>query len=181
MIKNIFTTLLLLIGLNSFAQKGNTIIDAEKLSEEQLNNVYDIASHDGWVLLKYNGKNYVSNYSNKDYILYFSINCTESSQKPQFLIEYSNYYRDGDYGGIDFVSSNDDHRKVDFLLDGKNFQNPFNNFNKSEFKNFVDTLKKATALTINIYDKDNDNLELNRSLDFKLENGEFLDYPVDCE
>lgn len=182
MVKYIFILFLLLVGVNSFAQKGNIIIDAEKFSEEQLSNISDIASHDGWVLLKYNGENYVSNYSNNDYILYFSVNCIESSQKPQFLIEYSDNYRDGDYGGIDFASSKDDYRKIDFLLDGEKFKNPFKNFDKIEFKSFIETLKKATVLTINIYDNNAENeLELNRSLDFKLENSELLDYSVNCE
>lgn len=181
MTKYILTTFLLLVGLHSFSQENNIIIDADKFSEEQLSNISNIASQDGWVLLKYDGGNYVSNYSNKDYILYFSINCKESSQKPLFLIEYSNNYRDGDYGGIDFVSSKDEHREVEFLLDGKEFKNPFKNLDETQFKSFIETLKKATILTINIYDYTaNNELELNRSLDFKLENGELLDSTVNC-
>lgn len=181
MVKYIVTTFSLLISLTSFAQEANTVIDAENFSEEQLRNISNIAPHEGWVLLKYNGENYVSNYSNKDYLLYFSVNCKESTQEPQFLIEFSDNYRDGDFGGIDFASSKDDYREVEFLLDGEKIQNPFKNFEEVEFKSFIEALKKASVLTINVYDSNNEELELNRSLDFKLENGELLDYPVNCE
>ncbi|MBD8348789.1 MULTISPECIES: hypothetical protein [unclassified Dysgonomonas] len=181
MTKYILTTFLLLVGLHSFSQENNIIIDADKFSEEQLSNIANIASPDGWVLLKYEGENHLSNFSNKDYILYFSIKCTEPSQKPLFLIEYSNNYRDGDYGGIDFVSSKDDHREVIFLLDGKEFKNPFKNPDEIQFEGFIEALKKATVLTINIYDYTASNeLELNRSLDFKLGNGELLESTVNC-
>lgn len=182
MVKYIFTSLLLLISLHSFAQEGKTIIDAEKFSEEQLSNISNIVSHEGWILLKYNGENYISNYSNKDYILYLTINCKESSQKPQFLVEFSDNYRDGDFGGIDFVSSKDDYREVEFQLDDEKFKNPFKNFDEIEFKGFIDALKQATVLTINVYDNNsNGELILNRSLDFKLKNGEFLDYSSNCD
>ncbi|WP_128330710.1 hypothetical protein [Apibacter sp. HY039] len=121
------------------------------------------------------------NCSNKDYHLFFSITCEKATDRPGFHIEFSNNYRDGSYGGIDFLSSNDD-REVQLLVDGKSFQNPFKNYEETQFKKFTEALRNAKILTIQVYDHDDftQELKLNRSIDFKLENGDLLDYPVQC-
>ncbi|MDH6354818.1 hypothetical protein M2132_001149 [Dysgonomonas sp. PH5-45] len=173
---NVF--LLLLVSLSTAAQtvEKRTIINIDDLSDEQLENIPNMISHDGWVLIKYNGENMVLNLSNTDYRLSFSTNCANDERMPFFMIEYSENYRDGDYGGIDFVSSKIDDKEPDFLIDGKSFGNPFHKFENNAFKKFIEALKEAKTFTIAIYDTNSKGkTKLNRSIDFKLANSELLD------
>ncbi|MEL6810160.1 MAG: hypothetical protein AAFP76_02370 [Bacteroidota bacterium] len=175
----------IIFGLHADAQseKNDSIIDGDKLSRQEL---YSLQSK-GWMHMKYRGMKYLLNLSNKDYILHFSINCKDSSQKPGFLIEFSNNYRDGTYGGIDFASSElNTSRKIEFFIDGQEFQNPFEDFDETIFKSFKDALKEGKILTIKCFDLEfntetgKDELELNRELKFMLANGKLLDEAIDC-
>jgi hypothetical protein len=186
---HIFKAILLFLSFYSFSQKkGNdTIIDADKLSDKQLSNIQKIVSKKGWVVLKTKEGNMISNYSNLDYVAYW-YNCKSPSPKPTLLIEFSNHYGDGDYGGIDFFSTNkNDFDKVNYYLDDTDFKNPFKNFEKNNFKKFYSSLKTAKILTIKFYNKNQnfdtgkDELKLNRSIEFKLAHGQFLDLPVICK
>jgi hypothetical protein len=183
-----FKTILLLISFYSFSQKklNDTIIETDKLSEKQLNDIQKIVSKKGWVVLKTKEGNIISNYSNLDYVAYWN-NCKNPPQKPILFIEYSSHYRDGDFGGIDFFSSNkNDFAKVNYYLDDIDFKNPFKNFEKNNFNKFFTSLKTAKILTIKFYDKEKnfetgkDELKLNRSVEFKLAHGQFLDLQVIC-
>ena len=155
-------------------------------TEEDWNNLEKTVPTDGWVLINYDTYQYLLNYSNKDYILYLRLKCKNSSNNPSFLVEYSNNYRDGDYGGIDFISSEDDSNNViQFLVDGIDFKNPFKE--KAKLKGFADALKKGTKLTIKVFDTEmnvetgKDALKLNRAIDFKLKNADLLDTSVSCD
>jgi hypothetical protein len=168
----------------SFSQskKNDTIIDTDKLSEKQLAKIDQLVSKRGWVLLKTKEGNMITNFSNKDYRLSWG-NC----KTPNIYIEYTKNYRDGTFGGIDFdASDKNKYAKVEYFLDAKNYNNPFKLFNKTKFKPFFDNLKTAKVFTINYYDKElnpetgKNEMKLNRSIDFKLANGSFLDEPTNC-
>lgn len=172
-----------LLSISSFAQEKEKgiVVDMDKLSEED--EILDIVSLNGWVMIKASDEDYaVSNFSNKDYVLLLFI-CKDPSTEPQFLVEYSKSYRDSnDNIGSDFIGSNSDHLDSEFILDGKSFQNPYKNYKKNEFERFIETMKKSNKLTINVYDNDvNDGSKLISSIDFKLENGELLDLPIQCK
>lgn len=184
-LSNFYFLLLLLFSLSISAQKY--IVTAETLSEVEMKNLEKTIPKDGWVLLKTNTGNFIMNYSNRDYILRLGLKCSEPSQEPNFLIEYSDKYRDGDFEGIDLVSSDRmDYAKIIFFLDNKDYKNPFSNTANENFSNFQKNMKTAKILTIKLYDNEmnpntgKDELKLNRSIDFQLKNGEVLDFPVNC-
>lgn len=173
----------------SFAQnqQNKNIIEADNLSATQLEHLDDTAPKDGWVLVKYKKENYIMNFSNEDYIFKLSIRCPEAAQTPSYLIEYSRSYGDKEMGGIDFLSSSQmDHAKVKFYLDGKDFGDPFSNTKNKNFTDFYQALKTAKILKIEVFDQEPDpegakeGLKLNRSIDFKVAYGALLDTVVKC-
>jgi hypothetical protein len=180
-------TLLLSISIYSVkAQTDNHILQVpETLPEKELMSWKKTLPTDGWFILHFKDRgDRLFNYSNKDYEMSMWLKCAENGQ-PGYLIEYSNNYGDGDYGGIDFISSgNDNGNKVQFVLDGKDFGNPFKGGSKLDA--FAAALKKAQKLTLSVFNKElnpetgKDEEKLNRSIDFKLEHGELLDKPVNC-
>jgi len=174
----------------SFAQdqKDKNFIDADNLSEDQLANLANTAPKNGWVLLKYKGENHIVNYSNKEYTLWMSAKCSKTSQQPSYLIEFSNNYGDKEMGGIDFISSKgNQHAKTIFYLDGKDFENPFLKAKNKNYNVFYEALKAAKVLKIEVYDNEfdpetgKDAIKLNRSVAFKLGNGQLLDTAVNCK
>ncbi|MBZ4192257.1 hypothetical protein [Niabella beijingensis] len=190
-IKEIAVLLLILCNINSVAAQqvtGKNIIDVpEQMQEQQSAAFKKKLPVDGWILLRYKEGKQLLNLSNKDYILNLRLTCENNREQPGFLVEYSDAYRDGDWGGLDFISSaGDNDREVHFLLDGKDYKNPFAQAAKPGFGAFVDALKKAAKLTIAVYDSTlnpetgkNESL-LNRAIDFKLGHAELLDIPVNC-
>lgn len=168
-------TLLLLLSLwlgHSYAQEKQKEINTDGLSDEQLLKLGDNVVTDGWVHVIHEGKHYVSNFSNPEYNLRVQLNCADENP-PSYLIEYTDKYRDGNYGGIDFLRI-DDPRKVSFLVDGTNFENPFrlSAYTPAKFATFVEALKKGKLLTVDVHN--------NRKITFKLANPEFLDIAVEC-
>lgn len=144
---------------------------------------------DGWLLLRFpDHGDQLLNFSNREYVLHLWLSCKENSKgQPGYLVEYSDAYRDGDFGGIDFVSSrNHEGRDIHFLLDGKDYGNPFEKQLKEQLADFSTALKKATKLTLSVYDSEmnpetgKEEPKLNRSIDFKMAHSELLDKPVNC-
>jgi hypothetical protein len=180
-------TLLLTISMYALqAQTNDHILQVpETLSEKQLSSWKKSLPKDGWFILRFKKDvDRLFNYSNKDYEMSLWLNCTEKG-KPGFLIEYSDSYGDGNYGGIDYISSNAKNgNRIQFLLDGKNFGDPFAKVDKLTV--FKVALKKAHKLTLSVYVKEfnpqsgKDEEKLNRSIEFKLAHGELLDRPVNC-
>lgn len=182
---------LLLIGFLFF---GNTafsqtmkVINADDMSDTDLENIDEIVDKDGWVNIIFEGENSIRNFSNKEYILTILMNCSDNTYLPKFLIEYSKHYEDGSYAYIDFVISvSNKFTKTNFQIDEQDFGYSFSEFEKESFMVFHQALKSGKLLTISFYDTalnpetGDHELSLNRSLDFKLANGEFLDIPVDC-
>lgn len=142
---------------------------------------------DGWVLLQYKEGKQLINRSNKEYVLHLRLLCDKAQQQPGYLVEYSDAYGDGDYGGIDFISSRRSNgNEVHFLLDGKDYKDPFIPAAAAAFKTFAEALKKAQKLTISVYDNElnpetgKKERRLNRSIDFKTAHSELLEIPVSC-
>ena len=188
--RTVLIAFLLLLNTFSFAQKQSDkyIIDADKLSEEQFANLEKTVPRNGWILLKYQGENHILNYSNKDYTLFMYLKCANAASHPRFLVEYSNNYGDKEMGGIDFVSSKDKKfPKINFILDGKPFGDPFAKNRNKNFETFSVELKKSKILKIELFDDEmnpetgKNELKLNRTIDFKLANGELLETLVKCD
>ncbi len=142
---------------------------------------------DGWLILHDAYNDQLLNLSHQDYILRLWLTCTDGKGPAGYLVEYSDHYRDGDFGGLDLVGSrSDDGRIVKFLLDGRDFDNPFLKMDSPQFRNFTLALKQAKRLTVSVYDMEmnpetgKDEQRLNRAIDFKLAHSELLDYPVQC-
>lgn len=162
----------LFITTQFFAQQHiiNTNTFSKNLNEEDIFiEIKKTMPRDGWVQIIHENKNGVFNASNPDYFLFIQLNCVNNNP-PGFFIEYTDNYRDGEFGGIDFMSA-DDPEKANFIVDGIDFKNPFRSSGKESFSKFVSTLKRGKKLTIETR---------NRSIDFKLAHGELLGIPVEC-
>lgn len=176
----------LFLGTITFSQTMK-VINLDELTEDQLENLDEIVDKEGWVNIIFEGESSARNFSNKEYIFTVLMNCLDSDYTPKYLIEFTKHYRDGTYTYIDFVSSvKDKFTKTNFQIDQKDFGDPFAEFEKESFAVFHQALKSGKLLTISFYhmemnpETSDDELSLNRSIDFKLANGELLDIPVDC-
>jgi len=168
------------------AQTDNHIIPFPgELSQEALQAWKKKLPADGWFILRFKEGDRLFNFSNKDYEMSLWLNCNGTG-KPGYLIEYSDHYGDGDYGGLDFISSEQDNgNRVQFTLDGKDFGDPFTKGSAPPAA-FITALKSAKTLTISVYDKElnpetgRNEEKLDRSIEFRLAHGELLDKPVSC-
>jgi len=185
--KGLLTLLLTVSIYAAHAQTNDHILQVpETSSEKQLLSWKKSLPKDGWFILQFKKDgDRLFNYSNKNYEMSLWFNCTGKG-KPGFLIEYSDSYGDGNYGGIDFISSNAKNgNRIQFLLDNKNYGDPFTK-GDNQLAAFKVALKKAHKLTLSVYGKEfnpqtgQDEEKLNRSIEFKLAHGELLDRPVNC-
>lgn len=159
-------------------------INTNQLKEKEL---YSTQTK-GWILLKNDeGESYLANLSNKEYIFYLSLNCKNQAIKPSYLIEYNNNYDDGDWGGLDFSSSERENGKiVKWSIDQKEIDNPFAKNATSGFEKFKAALKIGKKLSLKFYTAEyNPNTgkeepRLNREIIFNLENNHLLDVSTDC-
>lgn len=178
--KILFCSILLGGSLLMNAQ-NDTTIQLDKIGDSKF---YKLQTK-GWVILQGdNGDKHLANLSNKEYFLYFSLDC----KTPSYLIEYNNNYRDGDYGGIDFASSKEKNfSKTSFSIDGKDFKNPFDDKNKSAIANFKTALMAGKKLSIKFFNEEfnpeegKDELKLNREISFALQNNDLLKTAVNCK
>lgn len=170
--KHFLLIICFLVTTQFFAQHNiiNTNTLPANLSEAEVSeHIKKIMPRDGWVQIIHEGKNGIFNASNPDYFLFIQLNCVNNNP-PGFFIEYTDNYRDGEFGGIDFLSA-DDPDKANFIVDGIDFKNPFRVSGKEYFSKFVSALKKGKKLTLETR---------NRSIDFKLAHSELLDVLVEC-
>lgn len=170
--KHLNLLICLFIGNQLFAQQHiiNTNTFQEKLNEEEIFiEIKKTMPKDGWVQIIHENKNGIFNASNPDYFLFIQLNCINNNP-PGYFIEYTDNYRDGEFGGIDFISA-DDSEKANFLVDGIDFNNPFRASGKNTFNEFVLALKKGKKLTLKVRE---------RSIDFKLAHSELLNTLVEC-
>lgn len=181
MMKEIFLSATFL-GCSLFlnAQNDSTIY-LDKIEESKF---YKLQSK-GWVILEAgNGEKQLANFSNKDFMLYFSLDC----KTPYYLIEYNDNYGDGDFGGVDFASSRaKNFQKTSFFVDGKDFKDPFDYKNKNAVAAFKTALMSGKKLSIQFFneefnpEKGEDELKLNREISFALQNNDLLKTSVTCE
>ena len=174
------------LGTNTYSQ-GLKVIEADSLSEAELENMDNLVDKEGWVHIQFRGGSSISNFSNKEYILTILMNCSDTTYTPKYLIEYSKHYGDGNFEYIDFTNSNSNKfTKTTFYVDDHDFGDPFLEFETENFSIFHQAVKSGKVLTIVFFNMEynpetgEDELSLNRSIDFKLGNSEFLDIPVDC-
>lgn len=184
MLKFFITTIFILSWQYSIGQTNSAqTINADNITREE---VYATRT-DGWATLIFEKAKHLANFSNQDYILHFNVNCKAKGQHPSFLIEFSDHYRDGNYGGIDFTSSeSDQYDKIQFSIDKQVFGDPFKPYNEATFKVFLKKLMVSKLLTIKFYDSTENpdtgkfDLKLNRKIDFKLANPELLEEQYEC-
>ena len=184
--KILFSLLLIISSFTVISQstQKDSVVSQTSLTIE---NLYSYQNK-GWAMMEFHGKKFLLNFSNKEYVLFFRITCKQEGKKPNFLIEYSDNYRDGDYGGMDFTSSSEERfQKIIVLIDDKEVTYPFETSDKNILSEFISDLKKAKILTFKFYDMEfnpdlgKEELNLNRELSFELENSELLDQAVDCK
>ncbi len=182
--KQLLFLLFALVSITLCAQNSESIlVDEQPVSEKEF---YDIKNN-GWSIIKFQGLTLLGNFSNKDYVLRLNINCNDVSKKPSFLIEYSNNYRDGKWGGVDFISSkSNDLKMIVFFIDDQEFKNPFIEGNEGALTSFKEAIKNGKTLKIKFFNTEynpdiaKDELKLNREVGFTLKNSHLLATPVTC-
>ena len=184
--KIIITLFCLIANLLTFAQTeiSGDFINLDPLKENEL---YSLQNN-GWTVVKTTEDQfYLANFSNKEYVLHLSLTCKDPSRKPKYLIEYNNNYGDKEWGGLDFASSQvNNGKKVQFEIDQKNIENPFQKNTTTAFENFKAALKKSKNLSLKFYNEEfnpetgKNEPRLNREIIFKLENSHLLDVPTEC-
>lgn len=186
--KKILIILISIFGIMNCSSQKEKNADTIYIDQLEKKSFYSM-QNEGWVLIKSkSGEKYLANLSNKDYILYFSINCENTDQQPRFLIEYSNNYRDGNRGGLDFTSSDDTKfEKILMFIDDKKYDNPFQTYDKGNFSKFKSALKKGKLFTMKFYEEKfnpesgDDEITLNREIQFLLKNSQLLDVRTTCK
>ncbi|WP_157454330.1 hypothetical protein [Crocinitomix catalasitica] len=173
-----------ILHINAQGNENDSIIVADNLSSDEF---YSIQTA-GWIIVDFNSEKSICNFSNEDYVLYFNINCTDAKLKPTYLIEYSNNYRDGNYGGLDFTSSKKDTDSTTvYLIDDIAFDNPFTPYDAYKLDVFLTALKTGKVLTMSFYYyeydivSDADELTLNRTISFQLKNNHLLNTATNCK
>lgn len=177
-----------------YAEKAHDVIDAHTIGQDAF---YRLTS-DGWQLVNLRNKLNLMNFSNKNYMLAFALNCNQKYMKSKFLIEYTRNYQEG-WGGVGFVDSEDeDVENIIFYIDGKIFANPFDASNRN-MKQFKTALQQGKVMKIQ-FDKIEDSSESTafengavvtfgtkkevmpgkHEATFQLKNGELLDVVTNC-
>ncbi|WP_445114602.1 hypothetical protein [Acinetobacter sp. WZC-1] len=143
-----------------------SIVDISKTTLEQLEKMTLNMPTGQWVYIENNlqGVYSLQNKSADGHMLFFRLNCKIPSQKPGFSIQNKD--------GQDILKAYDEQAgPVQFLLDNKNYGNPFDAVNPKKLQPFTTALKTASTLKI-----------FNASRLYTFQNGhpELLDKPVSC-
>lgn len=183
-IRMLFVAMAFHFNHNAEAQNQH-YFEIENSNEQTILKVEKESNKEGWTLINLNEDKYLLNYSNPEYTLWMNLLCKNSDKKPSYLIEYASKYRDGDFAGIDFASSSDTESKsIEFIVDGKNFKNPF--IEHTLMNDFIASLKNGTKLDLKVYhyefdvETETSKLVFNREMSFKLNHSELLDEKTNC-
>ena len=143
------------------------VVDISKTTLNQLEQLNENMPKNQWVYLK-NKKQEVyilQNKSTDQSILSFGFNCQISSQK-------ANFYLYNAKGERVLTGYDDKLGQIQFLLDNKNYANPFNLYSTQKLEIFKKDL--ATAKTIKIY-------HAGHLYRFENQHAELLNNPVSCQ
>lgn len=61
------------------------VINADDMSDTDLENIDEIVDKDGWVNIIFEGENSIRNFSNKEYILTILMNCSDNTYFAQIF------------------------------------------------------------------------------------------------
>lgn len=142
------------------------VVDISKSTLNQLEQLSEHMPKNQWVYMK-NKKEQVYSLQNKsaqDILLSFRLNCQHPGQKPTFYLY--------DAEGNTLLQAYDPKAgQIQFLLDNKNYGNPFDLYNRQKLERFKAALK--TAQIIKIY---------HAATLYTFQNGhaELLEQPVSC-
>lgn len=185
--KLIFTSIIaIVLNLNwDLNAQNQYFFEIDELNEDTYKEVISKANKDGWTLIQVKDEKILLNFSHPEYRMWMNLQCETSSENPSYLIEFTSQYRDGDFDGIDFTSSNDiESKPIEFIVDDINFKNPFSE--KQLMNDFIIALKKGEKLLLKVFQDDFDvetdtqKLVLNRAITFKLNNAELITEKTKC-
>lgn len=143
------------------------IVDVSKATLEKLEQMTINMPIGQWVYIENDlqGIYNLQNKSKNGEMLFFRLTCKIPSQKPSFSIQNKD--------GQEILKAYDPQvGQIQFLLDNKNYSNPFDAINIKKLEPFKAALKKAKMIKI-----------FNNSKLYSFENGhaELLDKPVSCK
>lgn len=146
---------------------ANGIVDLSQTTLNQLEQFNANMPKNQWVYMKNKTQDIyiLQNKSDDQSILSFRFNCQLSNQKPTFYLYNAK--------GEQILSAYDDKLgQIQFLLDNKNYLNPFNLYSTQKLETFKKEL--ATAKTIKIY-------HAGHLYRFENQHAELLSKPVSCQ
>ncbi len=156
------------LGLKSKVPKidAHGMVDMSKTSLEQMQELRQNMPADQWVYLENDlqGIYTLQNKSKDGYILSFKLNCKRENQKTGFnILDQS--------GQVILAVPASHNTTIQFLLDNKNYANPFIEINPKKLERFKADLKTTQVIKI-----------FNSSKLYKFQNNkvQLLDKPVSC-
>lgn len=143
------------------------VVDISKTTLEQIEKLTQNMPIGKWVYIENDlqGIYTLQNKAKDGNMLFLRLNCKNSAQKPGFTIQNKD--------GQDILKAHDPQAgSIQFLIDNKNYGNPFDLVNIKKIDTFKATVKKAKVIKI-----------FNASKLYTFENGQgdLLDKPVSCK
>ena len=143
------------------------VVDSSKTTLEQMQQLSINMPLGQWIYIENDqqGIYKLQNKSTEGHILTLKLNCKIPSQQPSFNIQNS--------AGKEILAAHHDSvGRIQFLLDNKNYGNPFNEINPKKIEIFKTDLKKTKVLKI---------FNASKLYTFQNDKSELLDKPVSCK
>lgn len=146
---------------------AQSVLDLAKASQEKLEQLLANMPKNEWVYLENPqlGTAELQNKSTDNSVLSLAFNCKIDSQHPSFSLQNAN-------GQVILKAYDDSAGQIQFLLDNKNFGNPFQMYQSKQIEGFKTALKQAKVIKI---------FNASKLYSFQNKYPERLENPVNCK
>lgn len=118
-------------------------VDISKTTQQQLETLLNTMPKNQWVLIENDqqGTSTLKNKSTDQFTLSLKLNCNVTNQRPTFNLTNAD--------GQEILKAHDSNSgQIQFLLDNKNYGNPFNISNSTKFQSFKTAIVQAKVIKI---------------------------------
>ena len=146
---------------------AQSVLDLAKASQEKLEQLLANMPKNEWVYLENPqlGTTELQNKATDNTVLSLAFNCKIDSQRPSFSLQNAN-------GQFILKAYDDSAGQIQFLLDNKNFGNPFQTYQSQQLEGFKTALKQAKVIKI---------FNASKLYSFQNKYPERLENPVNCK
>ena len=146
---------------------AQSILDLAKASQEKLEHLLANMPKNEWVYLENPqlGTAELQNKATNNHVLSLALNCKIETQRPSFSLQNAN-------GQVILKAYDDSAGQIQFLLDNKNFGNPFQTYQSKQLESFKTALKQAKVIKI---------FNASKLYSFQNTHAELLEKPVNCK